>query len=60
MYLFSDVSGGQAPSIMAAMRSALTATNNLSIINSNSHCLDYKDVFHLATLEGAACKYKTL
>lgn len=35
------------------MRSALQVSSHLSLIKDNYKALDYKDVFHMATLGGA-------
>lgn len=51
--LGTDVSGGQSCSILDAMRSALQVSSHLSLIKDNYKALDYKDVFHMATLGGA-------
>lgn len=53
-FLFLDVSGGQSCSILDAMRSALQVSIHLSLMKDNYKALDYKDVFHMATLGGAA------
>lgn len=52
--LGTDVSGGQSCSILDAMRSALQVSTHLSLIKENYKALNYKDVFHMATLGGAA------
>ncbi|KOC67513.1 Guanine deaminase [Habropoda laboriosa] len=52
--LGTDVSGGQSCSILDTMRSALEVSSHLSIIKDNYKALNYKDVFYLATLGGAA------
>lgn len=36
------------------MRSALQVSTHLSLIKENYRILNYKDVFHMATLGGAA------
>lgn len=53
-FLFLDVSGGQSCSILDAMRSALQISIHLSLMKDNYKALNYKDVFHMATLGGAA------
>ncbi|KAF3423352.1 hypothetical protein E2986_06296 [Frieseomelitta varia] len=52
--LGTDVSGGQSCSILDAIRSALQVSIHLSLIKENYKALNYKDVFHMATLGGAA------
>ncbi|KAK9305253.1 hypothetical protein QLX08_003683 [Tetragonisca angustula] len=52
--LGTDVSGGQSCSILDAIRSALQVSTHLSLIKENYRALNYKDVFHMATLGGAA------
>ncbi|CAD1472802.1 unnamed protein product, partial [Heterotrigona itama] len=52
--LGTDVSGGQSCSILDAMKSALQVSSHLSLIKENYRALNYKDVFHMATLGGAA------
>ncbi|XP_068894060.1 guanine deaminase [Tenebrio molitor] len=51
--LGTDVAGGASPSIITAMRSAISASTNLSFADENSKPLTYIDVFYLATLGGA-------
>lgn len=51
--LGTDVAGGQSCSILDAMRSALQVSNHLSFIKEDYETLNYKDVFHMATLGGA-------
>lgn len=53
-FLFLDVSGGQSCSILDAMRSALQVSIHLSLMKDNYKAVNYKDVFHMATLGGAA------
>ncbi|XP_060817178.1 guanine deaminase isoform X1 [Bombus pascuorum] len=52
--LGTDVSGGQSCSILDAMRLALQVSIHLSLMKDNYKALNYKDVFHMATLGGAA------
>ncbi|XP_017879337.1 guanine deaminase-like isoform X2 [Ceratina calcarata] len=52
--LGSDVSGGPSYSILDSIRSTLQLSNHLSFIKDNYESLSYKDVFHMATLGGAA------
>lgn len=40
--------------MLSSMRAALQVSNNLAILNPGYSALNYKDVFHLATLGGAA------
>lgn len=47
-----DVSGGQSPSIVEAMRQAIAVSTHLSF-HGESAPLTYEDVFSLATLGGA-------
>lgn len=45
------------------MKSALQVSSHLSLIKDNYKALDYKDVFHMATLGGAAgnvCRIKRI
>lgn len=42
--------------MLDAMRSALQVSNHLSMLKNNYTPLNYKDVFHMATLGGANCK----
>ncbi|EFA06106.1 guanine deaminase [Tribolium castaneum] len=51
--LGTDVSGGASPSIINAMRSAISASTNLSFTKSKYTKLTYVDVFYMATLGGA-------
>ncbi|XP_058810850.1 guanine deaminase [Phymastichus coffea] len=51
--LGTDVSGGNFPSILDAMRAALQVSVHLSFVKSNYKPLTYRDVFYLATLGGA-------
>ncbi|OAD58694.1 Guanine deaminase [Eufriesea mexicana] len=52
--LGTDVSGGQSCSILDTMKAALQVSVHLSLIRDNYEALNYKDVFHMATLGGAA------
>ncbi|CAL7936456.1 unnamed protein product [Xylocopa violacea] len=52
--LGTDVSGGQSCSILDSMKSALQVSTHLSLIKDDYQALNYKDVFHMATLGGAA------
>ncbi|CAK9804199.1 Guanine deaminase [Anthophora quadrimaculata] len=52
--LGTDVSGGPSCSILDAMRSALDVSSHLSMIKDNYEALNFKDVFYMATLGGAA------
>lgn len=40
-----------------AMRSALQVSTNLAMFKNDYESLNYKDVFYMATLGGAICKY---
>ncbi|XP_076236358.1 guanine deaminase isoform X2 [Calliopsis andreniformis] len=51
--LGTDVSGGQSCCILDAMRSALQVSSHLSFLKENYQALNYKDVFHMATLGSA-------
>ncbi|XP_043261853.1 guanine deaminase isoform X2 [Colletes gigas] len=51
--LGTDVAGGHSCSILDAMKSALEVSTHLSLIKDNYEPLNYKDVFHMATLGGA-------
>ncbi|XP_046650539.1 guanine deaminase-like [Daphnia pulicaria] len=52
--LGTDVSGGFSPSILDAMRFAITVSNLLSLSKSEDYKpLNYKDVFFMSTLGGA-------
>ncbi|XP_076641594.1 guanine deaminase isoform X2 [Halictus rubicundus] len=51
--LGTDVAGGQSCSMLDAMRSALQVSTHLSFFKNNYKTLNFKDVFHLATLGGA-------
>ncbi|XP_044264238.1 guanine deaminase [Tribolium madens] len=52
--LGTDVSGGASPSIINAMRSAISASTNLSFMKSEyNKKLTYVDAFYMATLGGA-------
>ncbi|GJQ66035.1 hypothetical protein Trydic_g4125 [Trypoxylus dichotomus] len=51
--LGTDVSGGASPSIINAMRSAITTSIHVSMRQENYLPLTYEDVFYLATLGGA-------
>lgn len=55
-HVFADVAGGQSCSILDAMRSALQVSTHLSLLKDDYEALNYKDVFHLATLGGAKGK----
>ncbi|XP_076760257.1 guanine deaminase [Xylocopa sonorina] len=52
--LGTDVSGGQSCSILDSMRQALQVSTHLSLTKENCQALNYKDVFHMATIGGAA------
>jgi guanine deaminase len=52
--IFADVSGGYSPSILDAMRHAILMSKAVGMSDSDYVPLNYKDVFHLATLGGAA------
>ncbi|KAL0105160.1 hypothetical protein PUN28_016657 [Cardiocondyla obscurior] len=49
----TDVSGGSSYSILNEMRSVLNVSTCLSFMKNNYTPLNYKDVFHMATLGGA-------
>ncbi|XP_076292507.1 guanine deaminase isoform X2 [Lasioglossum baleicum] len=51
--LGTDVAGGQSCSMLDAMRSALQVSTHLSFMKTDYEALNFKDVFHLATLGGA-------
>lgn len=51
--LGTDVSGGRSSSILDAMKAALEVSSHLSMLKTSYQALNYKDVFHLATLGGA-------
>lgn len=51
----SDVEAGQSKSLLELMKSAISTMNQVSFTDSNYRSLDYKEVFHLATLGGATC-----
>ncbi|RZC33337.1 guanine deaminase, partial [Asbolus verrucosus] len=51
--LGTDVAGGASPSIISAMKSAISASTHLSFTKENYTPLNYVDVFYLATLGGA-------
>ncbi|XP_060078633.1 guanine deaminase-like [Ylistrum balloti] len=52
--LGTDISGGYSPSIMDAMRTAISTSNTIAMQRGPSYTpLDYKDVFRMATLGGA-------
>ncbi|XP_032673661.1 guanine deaminase [Odontomachus brunneus] len=51
--LGTDVSGGSNYSMLDAMRSALQVSYHLSMLKDNYTPLNYKDVFHMATLGSA-------
>ncbi|XP_063908467.1 guanine deaminase [Zophobas morio] len=51
--LGTDVAGGASPSIINAMKSAISASTHLSFTKENYKPLNYEDVFYLATLGGA-------
>lgn len=55
--LGTDVSGGEDPSILSAMRAALTTSIHISFKEENYTILDYRDVFYMATLGGAEGKF---
>jgi len=52
--LGTDVSGGYSSSILEAMRHAILTSKTIRMTNPDYVALTYKDVFHLATLGGAA------
>lgn len=54
--MLADVAGGQSSSILDAMRAALQVSSHLSILKDDYEALNYKDVFHMATLGGAKGK----
>lgn len=51
--LGTDVSGGSSCNMLEEMRSALKVSNSLAAMKENYVPLNYKDVFHMATLGGA-------
>ncbi|XP_078047966.1 guanine deaminase-like isoform X3 [Augochlora pura] len=51
--LGTDVAGGQSCSMLDAMRSSLQVSTHLSLLTTDYKALNFKDVFHLATLGGA-------
>ncbi|XP_011693825.1 PREDICTED: guanine deaminase-like [Wasmannia auropunctata] len=51
--LGTDVSGGASYSMLNEMRSALQVSKSLSLTRDNYTPLNYKEVFHMATLGGA-------
>lgn len=52
--LGTDVSGGASPSIINAMRAAISSSINSTFNSSEKcECLDWKEAFYLATLGGA-------
>ena len=54
IYFFSDISGGYNPSMLDAMRFAMTVSNVLSLSKSDTYKpLNYRDAFFMATMGGA-------
>ncbi|OWF53676.1 guanine deaminase-like [Mizuhopecten yessoensis] len=52
--LGTDISGGYSPSILDAMRTAISTSNTIALQQGTDYTpLDYKDVFRMATLGGA-------
>ncbi|KZC07509.1 Guanine deaminase, partial [Dufourea novaeangliae] len=51
--LGTDVAGGQSCSMLDAIRATLQVSTHLSLFKTDYEPLDFKDVFHLATLGGA-------
>ncbi|XP_046481455.1 guanine deaminase [Neodiprion pinetum] len=51
--LGTDISGGDSSCMLNVMRAALQVSYHLSILTPGYTPLNYKDVFHLATLGGA-------
>lgn len=51
--LGTDVSGGYSPSMMDAMRFAITVSNVLSMSKEVYEPLNYRHAFYMATLGGA-------
>lgn len=60
--LGTDVAGGQSVSMLDTMRSALTVSSHLELTENNceNKPVNYVDMFHLATIGGAKCKYLNL
>lgn len=52
--LGTDVAGGNNPSMLDTIRSAITVSNHLAH-NYGNKPLNYVDLFHLATIGGAKC-----
>ncbi|XP_044746709.1 guanine deaminase [Coccinella septempunctata] len=52
--LGTDVSGGASPSMINAMRAAISSSINSTFVsNEKCECIDWKEAFYLATLGGA-------
>ncbi|CAH0388342.1 unnamed protein product [Bemisia tabaci] len=52
--LGTDVAGGYNPTILDAMRRAIDVSNHIFLSNPEYRPLNYKEVFYLATMGGAA------
>lgn len=57
LFVFSDVSGGESPSILVAIRDCIKASNVLSFGKSEDYKpLNFEEAFFLATLGGSQGK----
>lgn len=57
LFVFSDVSGGESPSMLVAIRDCIKASNVLSFGKSEDYKpLNFEEAFFLATLGGSQGK----